>query len=83
MPRYDYHCPANDRTVEVSHSMSETLGTWGEVCRRAGIDLGDTPAESPVHRPVNRSVGVLAGGGGGEAMPSGPCGPGGCPCFPG
>ena len=82
MPRYDYHCPANDRTVEVSHSMSETLGTWGELCRRAGIEPGDTPADAPVHRPVNRTVGVLAGGGG-DAMPSGPCGPGGCPCFPG
>ncbi len=81
MPRYDYHCPANDRTVEVSHSMTETLRTWGELCRRAGIDAGGTPADAPVHRPVNRTVGVLAGGG--DAMPSGPCGPGGCPCFPG
>lgn len=82
MPRYDYHCPENGRTVEVSHSMQETLQTWSELCDRAGIDLGPTPAGAPVVRPINRSVGVLAGGGG-AAMPEGPCGPGGCPCFPG
>jgi len=84
MPRYDYHCPANGRTVEVSHPMSETLGTWGELCERAGVDPGNTPPSAEIARPVNRTVGVLAGAGGGsEAMPEGPCGPGGCPCFPG
>lgn len=83
MPRYDYHCPANDRLVEVSHGMSETLRTWGDVCDRAGIDPGDTPRDAEVTRPVNRSVGVLAGGGGGAAaMPEGPCGPGGAPPGP-
>ena len=82
MPRYDYHCPVNDRLVEVSHGMSETLRTWGDVCDRAGIDPGDTPRDAEVTRPVNRSVGVLAGGGA-AAISEGPCGPGGCPCFPG
>lgn len=85
MPRYDYHCPANGRTIEVSHSMAESLTTWGDVCDRAGIDAGDTPPTAEVARPVNRTVGVLAGAGdsGMDAMPEGPCGPGGCPCFPG
>ncbi len=32
--------------------MRETLSTWGELCVRAGIDAGDTPAESPVARLI-------------------------------
>ena len=36
MPTYDYYCPANARTLEVRHSMSEKLSTWGELRARAG-----------------------------------------------
>jgi hypothetical protein len=50
MPTYDYRCDANGRVVEVNHRMSENLSTWGEVCDRAGLQLGETPADSPVHR---------------------------------
>ncbi|GAB0150183.1 MULTISPECIES: zinc ribbon domain-containing protein [Marichromatium] len=50
MPTYDYRCDANDRVIEVSHRMSETLSTWGELCARAGIEPGDTAPEAPVHR---------------------------------
>jgi hypothetical protein len=50
MPTYDYRCDANGRVVEVNHRMSESLSTWGEVCDRAGLQLGETPADSPVHR---------------------------------
>ncbi len=50
MPRYDYHCPANGRTVEVSHGMSEGLNSWAELCERAGIEPGETPKDSPVER---------------------------------
>ena len=50
MPTYDYRCDTNGRVLEVSHRMSESLATWGELCARAGIDTGDTPAETPVHR---------------------------------
>lgn len=50
MPTYDYRCDANGRVLEVNHRMSESLSTWGELCERAGADLGDTPADSPVHR---------------------------------
>lgn len=50
MPTYDYRCAANNRVVEVNHRMSETISTWGELCARAGIELGDTPADAPVER---------------------------------
>ena len=50
MPTYDYLCEANGRVLEVKHRMSETLGTWGELCARLGMDAGDTPENSPVQR---------------------------------
>ena len=43
MPTYDYRCDANGRTLEVSHRMSESLSTWGELCERAGIRPGRDP----------------------------------------
>ena len=52
MPKYDYHCETNGRTVEVMHRMSETITTWGELCARAGIAPEDTPAEAPVGRII-------------------------------
>jgi len=52
MAVYDYHCQANQRTVEVHHAMSERLQTWGELCERAGIDPGDTPLDAPVTRLI-------------------------------
>ncbi len=52
MAIYDYHCEANQRTVEVRHAMSERLQTWGELCECAGIDPGDTPPETPVKRLI-------------------------------
>jgi hypothetical protein len=53
MPRYDYFCPSNGRTVEVRHSMSESLASWGEVAARAGLPLGETPEGAPVERVVH------------------------------
>jgi hypothetical protein len=50
MPTYDYACAANGRVVEVSHRMSEDLITWGELCAKAGIERGNTPADAPVKR---------------------------------
>lgn len=52
MPSYDYRCAANDRVVEVRHRVSEKLSTWGEVCARAGIEPGQTPADAPVDRLI-------------------------------
>ena len=53
MPRYDYLCETNGRVVEVRHGMKERLATWGEVCERADIPLGDTPAGAPVERVIH------------------------------
>lgn len=52
MPTYDYYCPSNGRTVEVRHSLSETVSNWGELCRCAGIEPGETPADAPVTQCV-------------------------------
>ena len=48
MPSFDFHCEANGQTVEVMLKMHEELTTWGELCARKGLPLGDTPAESPI-----------------------------------
>lgn len=56
MPTYEYHCPANDRVVTVVHRMVEDLHTWGELCARAGIEPGDTPAEAPVAKKIGLSI---------------------------
>lgn len=50
MPTYDYCCDANGRIVEARHRISETLANWGELCEKAGIAPGDTPADAPVRR---------------------------------
>ncbi len=77
MPRYEYHCQESGRTVEVEHAMSERLSTWGELCRRAGVDPGDTPANAPVEKVI--SLPAI----GGSQPHSGPgfCGPA-CGCHP-
>lgn len=61
MPTYDYLCAANGRTVEVQHRMSEEVTTWGELCKRAGLEPGDTPADAPVAKTFTRA-GVLQSG---------------------
>lgn len=50
MPTYDYRCASNGRVLEVQHRMSEKLYTWGELCAAAGIEPGDTAADTPVER---------------------------------
>jgi len=50
MPTYDYRCDANDRELEVRHSMNTEIDTWGQLCELAGIEPGDTAADSPVRR---------------------------------
>lgn len=57
MPKYDYYCEANDKTVEVQHDINTKLKTWGEVCYTAQISLGDTDATSPVSLKI-RPVGI-------------------------
>lgn len=80
MPRYEYRCERTAEIVEVSHPMSETLRTWGEVCERAGIDPGKTPASTPVEKVVSlASIGGAgpSGGPSGDGPPHS-CGPGCC-----
>ena len=79
MPTYEYYCESNRQTVEVMHSMSETLATWGEVCACAGIDLQSTSEDAVVQKKLSaisllkKKVSALVGGGG-------CCGGGGCGC---
>ncbi len=53
MPKYDYRCDANGQTLEVSHPMKDSVHNWGELCRLAGIDTGETPTETPVHKIIS------------------------------
>lgn len=53
MPSYDYRCEANGQKVEVRHGMNEQVKTWGELCALAGLELGDTPSDSPVSKLAN------------------------------
>lgn len=57
MPRYDYFCDANGRTVEVCHGVKTGLKTWGEVCYAAQIPLAETHPAEPVRRLI-RPVGI-------------------------
>ena len=50
MPTYDYRCIDNGRVVEVNHRMHEVISTWGDLCERSGIAVGDTAADTPVQR---------------------------------
>ena len=81
MPTYDYRCDANGNVLEVSHRMSDTISTWGELCERAGVEPGDTPADSPVHRLATGgnviSSNNLGSGPAAPACATGSCCPGG------
>jgi hypothetical protein len=77
MPTYDYHCPTNGRTVEVSHKMSEQVSTWGELCRLAGISLDGTPGRTRVERLITGGNVIHAGSLGSKyerPCDTGPCG---------
>jgi hypothetical protein len=76
MPRYDYRCDANGRTLELSHGMNQRVSTWGELCELLGIEPGSTRASEPVRKLI-RSGGVVRsenlGSGETPACASGPC----------
>lgn len=78
MPLYDYRCPANGRTIEVRHPMNESISSWGELCRLAELDPGNTSVLSPVERlvavPAVFTKPGLPNGGGCCGVPG--CGPG-------
>lgn len=77
MPTYDYHCPANGTVLEVSHKMSESVATWGELCRRTGHAPGRTPPNAKVVRLITGGS-VVRSGALGSTMErpcdTGPCG---------
>lgn len=61
MPTYDYRCIENGRVVEVKHSISGKMNTWGEICANTGIDLGIISADSPVERLITGGTVVNSG----------------------
>lgn len=75
MPTYDYLCEANGQVVEVKHSMKDKLSTWGQVCEKAGIDAGTTPADTAVQRLATGGQ-VVKSSSLGDSTP--PCVAGGC-----
>ncbi|QDU70831.1 FmdB family zinc ribbon protein [Mucisphaera calidilacus] len=80
MPVYEYHCPANGKSVEVMHPMSRTVASWGELCDLGEIDPGTTPADAPVERAVTAGM-IMASGNDTVSLPMGggcACGHGGC-----
>ena len=80
MPTYDYRCDANGKVLEVSHRMSDTISTWGDLCERAGVAPGNTPADSPVQRLATGGNVISSnnlGSGSPPACSTGSCCPGG------
>lgn len=77
MPTYDYFCEANGQRVEVSHKMSESIGTWGELCQRANIAPGETPADTPVRKLISGGA-VIGASALKNPEPPPSCGGGGC-----
>jgi hypothetical protein len=75
VPTYDYRCAANDRIVEVKHRMSEQVSTWGELCRLAGIEPGETATDTPVEKLATGGQVVKSGSLKDSVPPcsSGPC----------
>ena len=78
MPTYDYRCDVNGRMVEVSHRMSETIANWGDLCARAGVEPGETPADTPVHRLATGGTLISKSSLGSGTAPAPACGTGGC-----
>ena len=82
MPTYDYFCDTNGQKVEVRHGMSEGLNSWGELCEKAGLEIGDTPAETPVRRLISGGAFISSASltnpepacSSGACCPSGRCG---------
>jgi hypothetical protein len=78
MALYDYYCETNGRTIEVRHGMTTSIDTWGELCEKARIEPGDTPADAPVRRLIGTPVPLTGGSTSADAGPA-PCGPA-CGC---
>ncbi|MEZ6164122.1 MAG: hypothetical protein R3B67_06765 [Phycisphaerales bacterium] len=79
MPIYEYRCEANDTTLEVSHPMSTTVRSWGQLCEIAGIETGKTPADAPVEKLISMPIAHGSDKPNAHAVPPGGCGSG-CGC---
>ncbi len=77
MPTYEYYCEENDLTVEVIHGMDDSISTWGDLCDKAGIELGETPQNTAVTRKLSAISLLPKKGSKGD---SGGCCGGGCGC---
>ncbi|MGF1572799.1 MAG: zinc ribbon domain-containing protein [Sumerlaeia bacterium] len=80
MPTYEYYCAANNQALEVQHSMSQKLQTWGELCKLAGVDPGNIALDAPVDKLMSAGN-VLTAKSSQSQTPSGGgscCGGGGC-----
>ena len=53
MPVYDYFCPSNNQKLEVWHSINENVTTWGQLCKLARCDVGETSEDTPVKRMIS------------------------------
>lgn len=66
MPTYEYRCPANGKTVEVTHAMAEQVRTWGGVVHacggRSGQDTGRNAGGEGGHAGVCPQREVIARG---------------------
>lgn len=72
MPIYTYSCEANGASLDVLHSMSTSIETWGALCEAADEPMGDTPADTPVARMMSR-VQVISSRGASEGHGAGGC----------
>ena len=52
MARYDYYCDATGQTIEVVHSISALVDSWGDLCQLASRDIGETDESSPVRKII-------------------------------
>jgi hypothetical protein len=52
LARYDYYRDANGQTVEVVHSISTLVASWGDLCQLARKDVGETDGKSPVRKII-------------------------------
>ena len=78
MPYYEYHCTSNGQTLEVRHRMDERLETWGELVSHAGVDVGPTPADTPIDKLISAPIPLNRPGGDSDFQGCGSA----CACVP-
>ncbi|MEJ2692083.1 MAG: zinc ribbon domain-containing protein [Candidatus Thiodiazotropha sp.] len=75
MPTYDYICESNGIRLEVRHKMDQTIATWGELCRVAMKDPGETPPDAAVKKLITGAAVVKRAA---LSNPEPACASGGC-----